>query len=85
MILVLSVEYFYANIKSNIKGYWCGVLVGAGLKFLFLYSSVKTIEKLLVKQELALKVAQMMSWPQFFTALVGGFLAWVFLKWLKRI
>jgi hypothetical protein len=30
-------------------------------------------------------VAQMMSWPQFATAITGGLIAWAVLKWLKRI
>lgn len=85
VILVLSVEFFHKNIKDDIKGYWLGVFSGALLKFLFLFGSVNIISKLLIKQELAVKVAQMMSWPQFATALAGGVIAFVFLKWIKRI
>lgn len=85
VILVLSVEWFYKNIKSTQKGYWLGIFIGALLKFLFLFASVTFISRLLIKQELAVKVAQMMSWPQFATALIGGMIAWGLLKWLKRI
>jgi hypothetical protein len=85
VIFVLSVDWFYNNIIHQVKGYVFGVLVGAGLKFLFLLASVNFISQLLIKQELAVKVAQMMSWPQFATAVTGGLLAWVILKWLKRI
>lgn len=83
-ILVLTVDWFYNNFKDEKKGYWLGVVIGAGLKFGFLFLSVSFIAKLLIKQELAVKVAQMMSWPQFATAVAGGAIAWVVLKWLKR-
>ena len=85
VILVLSVEWVYENMKNEQKGYWLGVLIGAGLKFLFLFTSVKLIGGLLLKPELTGKIAQMMSWPQFATALTGGMIAWAVLKWLKRV
>jgi len=85
VIFVLGIDWFYQSAKNENKGYWLGVLVGAGLKFLFLLASVNFIGRLLIKQELAIKVAQMMSWPQFATAVAGGLIAWVVLKWLKRI
>lgn len=85
VILVLSVDYFYNNFRDANKSYWLGVLLGALLKFAFLYLSVTWITKLLLKQELAVKVAQMMSWPQFATAVIGGMIAWVMLKWLRRV
>ncbi|MCK5062059.1 hypothetical protein KAR28_05955 [Candidatus Parcubacteria bacterium] len=85
VILVLAIDWFYINIKDNRKGFAIGIVVGAALKFIFLFFSVSVISDLLIKQELAVKVAQMMSWPQFATAITGGMLAWVALKWLKRI
>jgi len=85
VILVLTVDWHYNNFKDGLKGYWYGVFIGAGLKFAFLFASVNFISKLLIKQELAQKVAQMMSWTQFATAVTGGMIAWVVLKWLKRI
>lgn len=85
VILVLSIDWVYNNFKDVVRGYWLGVVVGAGLKFIFLFASVHFISRLLIKQELAIKVAQMMSWPQFATAVIGGMIAWILLKWLKRI
>jgi hypothetical protein len=84
-IFVLTIDQIYNRMKNERQGYWLGVIMGAGLKFIFLFSSVSLISKLLIKQELAAKVAQMMSWPQFATAVAGGVIAWVVLKWLKRI
>jgi len=83
MILILCVDWAYNNFKDKAKGYWFGVILGASLKFLFLFLSVNVISGLLIKQELAIKVAQMMSWPQLYTALLGGVIAWGVWKKLK--
>jgi len=85
VIFIITIDWFYNNSKSVGRGYWLGVIVGSALKFIFLISSVSIIAKLLSGKELIVKVAQMMSWPQFFTALTGGAITWVVLKWLKRI
>jgi len=84
VIFVLTIDYFYNNIKDIKKSYWIGVVVGAFLKFIFLLISVEFIKNLLIKQELAVKVAQIMSWPQFATAIAGGMIAFVVLKFLKK-
>ncbi|MFH1255295.1 MAG: hypothetical protein V1667_02395 [bacterium] len=84
VIFVLIIDYFYSR-QASFAGYWKGVLAGAALKFIFLYLSVGWIIKLLLKQDLAAAVAKMMSWPQFATAFTGGMIAWVVLKWLKRV
>lgn len=85
VILVLTVDWFYHKIKDGDKGYWLGVIFGASAKFAFLFFSVDFISRLLIKQELGVKVAQMMSWPQLYTALAGGLVAYGALKWSKRI
>jgi len=84
VIFIITIEWFYNYFKNPQSGYWSGVIIGGLLKFLFLFASVGLISKLLIKQELTAKVAQLMSWPQFVTAVIGGMLAWVVLKWLKR-
>lgn len=85
VIFILSIDWFYKNAKDIVRGYWLGVLIGSILKFIFLFFSVNFITKLLIKQELAIKVIQMMSWPQLATAFLGGMIAWIILKWLKRL
>jgi hypothetical protein len=85
VLYVLVIEWVYTNFKDDFKGYWLGIIAGSLVKFLFLYFSVKIISGILIKQELMVKVAQMMSWSQLITALSGGMLAWIFLKWLKRL
>jgi len=83
VILIICVDWCFNNFKDETKGYWSGVILGASLKFLFLFSSVNIISGLLIKQEFAIKVAQMMSWPQFYTAVIGGVIAWEVWKKLK--
>jgi hypothetical protein len=85
MIMVLTIDWVYNNFKDDVKGFFTGIGVASFVKFAFLYLSVGAISKLLIKQEFVAKVAQMMSWPQFATALAGGLLAFVVLRWLKRI
>jgi len=62
------------------KNYWLRVAVSSFLKFVFLYSTSSIVINLLLKKEVALQVAMMMSWPQLITALSGGVLAYLFLK-----
>lgn len=85
IIFVIAIDRSCAYIRNEKKAYWVGLFVGAFLKFIFLFFSVNVIAKLLIKQELVLKVAQMLSWPQLATALSGGMLAWLVLKSLKKI
>ncbi|MCK4539657.1 iron hydrogenase [Candidatus Parcubacteria bacterium] len=85
VLLVLIIDQSHLYFKNNFKGYWVGLIAGSLLKFAFLYFSLNIISKLLIKQELMAKIAQMMSWPQLATALSGGFIAWIFLKKIKRI
>src|SRR6056297_596984 len=85
VILVLVLDWCYRNFASQKKGYWIGVILSSGLKFLFLYFSISVISELLIKESLAIKVAQMMSWPQFATAVAGGIIAFAVLKPLNKI
>jgi riboflavin transporter len=85
VLYILIIDWIYNNFKDNTYGYWWGVFAGSTVKFLFLLVCVNIVGKLLIKNELILKVTQMFSWPQFATAVVGGMIAWVVLKWLKRI
>jgi hypothetical protein len=85
VLYVLIIEWIYSMNKDDFKGYWYGIVMASILKFVFLYFSVTIISRLLIKQELIAKVGQLMSWPQLTTALTGGMIAWIVLKWLKRL
>lgn len=63
------------------RNYWTGMIMGSLLKFVFLYSTSAVVINLLLKKEVATQVSLMMSWPQLLTALVGGCIAYVFIKW----
>ncbi|MFH0987438.1 MAG: ECF transporter S component [Patescibacteria group bacterium] len=64
--------------------YWIGAVVASLLKFLFLFSTSSIVVNLILKEDLARKVALMMSWPQLFTALGGGAVAFLIFKIFKK-
>ncbi|MDD4332777.1 MAG: hypothetical protein PHT51_01570 [Patescibacteria group bacterium] len=85
VIFILAIDWIYYNFKDDKKGYWIGVFTGALLKFIFLYASINMVARIIVKEDLTIKIAQMMGWMQFFTAIAGGAIAWGILKWLRRL
>jgi riboflavin transporter len=85
VIFILSIDYFYRTAKKQFNGYWIGVMVGGTLKYLFIWFNANLMISLILKKELGVAVAKMVSWPQLATAVIGGFIAFVILKWLKRI
>lgn len=66
------------------RNFALGVISAALIKYLFLYSTSSVVISLLLKKEVASSVAQMMSWPQLVTALIGGILAFLFLRGTKK-
>jgi riboflavin transporter len=85
VIFILSIDYFYRSAKKQFNGYWIGVVIGGALKYLFIWFNANLIIGLILKKDLAAAVVRLVSWPQFATALIGGLIAFVILKWLKRI
>jgi len=67
------------------KNYWLGLVSGSVLKFAFLFGTSSIVINLLFSQKVAASVAMMMSWPQLVTAIVGGLLAYGFLRGTKRL
>jgi hypothetical protein len=84
-IFILSVDYFYRASKKQFNGFWIGVVVGGALKYLFIWFNANLLLGLILKKDLAIAVLRIVSWPQFATALLGGLIAFIILKWLKRI
>jgi len=84
IIFIGIIFLIYEKSRSELKGYWAAIFVASAVKFSFLYFSVGLISNFLIKQELALKVAQILSWPQFYSALAGGVIAFFILRWLRR-
>jgi hypothetical protein len=79
-ILVLTFHYFQK------KNYWLGVGAASIFKYAFLLITSQTLINLVMKGAPAAKAAAlMMSWPQLVTALIGGMVAYLFLKFIKKI
>jgi riboflavin transporter len=85
VIFILSIDYFYRAAKKELNGFWIGVVVGGALKYLFIWFNANLMISLILRKEMAVAVIRLVSWPQFVTAVAGGAIAWVILKWLKRI
>jgi hypothetical protein len=67
------------------KNFWLGMVSGAILKFIFLYNIFFVVVNLIIKKEIAQSAAAMMSWPQLLTALFGGGVAYLTLRFFKKI
>ncbi len=78
-ILIITFSYFWK------KQFWGGMLSASILKFGFLFATSTLVTGLLLKPELAGKVAVIMSWPQLATALLGGVIAFGVLKVMKKV
>jgi hypothetical protein len=85
IIYVTLINFIYNRLKNEKQAYLSGVIAGSFFKYVFLLASTLLLNNFLIKQSLAAKVLQMMNWSQFATALAGGLIAWVILKWLKRL
>jgi len=79
--IILIITFFCLRNKN----YWLGIIAASVLKFIFLFTTSSVVINLLLKKEIATKVAEMMSWPQLLTALGGGVIAYIFLNSLKKV
>lgn len=83
--IILSNAIFIAGFHYMGKSKkWMGVIGGAALKYAFLFLTVQFLAGKVLQSELMAKVAVIMSWPQFATALIGGFIALGIIKVLKK-
>ena len=72
--------FHYTKSKSFVGA----VIFASVLKFAFLYSVVTLLMNTMLQQALVTKLSIMMSWPQLVTALIGGAIAFVILKKMKK-
>lgn len=80
ILLVLLFNYFYK------KNFWLGVVSASLVKFIFIYSlATLLVSEFILNPQLAKIVGQTMGYLQLISALLGGIIAWVFLKFIKRI
>ncbi|MBU0646641.1 ECF transporter S component [Patescibacteria group bacterium] len=61
------------------------VFIASAFKFFFLYSIVTLLMNTLLPGPLVAQLSIMMSWPQMYTALMGGAIAFVILKSVKKM
>ncbi len=78
-ILVAVFHYLYQ------KNFFAALGIAAFLKFAFLHQAVVWLMSRMLDGKIVAKLAVMMSWPQFFTALIGGVIAYGLLRGLKKI
>ena len=67
------------------KTYWKGVIAASLAKFIFLSIVSLFVIKLFVPAKVASQLALMMTWPQLFTAISGGILAYFVLGAMGRL
>ncbi len=79
VFLVLIFYYLYK------KNYFFALGVSAFVKFAFLHQTVTWIMSRYLEDKLVKTLSIMMSWPQFFTAIIGGLVAYAFLKQIKKV
>jgi len=78
-ILIVIFDYL------KYKNYWLGVGMASVCKFIFLFYTSSVVIDLIVKKQIASKIAIIMGWPQLFTAIAGGIIAYIILKSLGKI
>jgi hypothetical protein len=78
--ILVGIFYLLRN-----KNYWLGIFSAAVLKFLFLAGTSALMSEIFFKNQIGTKIAAMMAWPQLFTALAGGIIAYVFLRTVKKV
>lgn len=69
---------------SKKLGFLPAVIIAALVKFAFLSGTVHLLMNTMLKSELVAKLSIMMTWPQLFTALTGGLIAYFLLKTLEH-
>lgn len=62
------------------KNYLMRIVLASVLKFGFLFAMSFFVVDIIMKSEVASKVAVMLSWPQLVTALAGGVVSLIFIK-----
>ena len=76
---IMIMTFYY--MKDN---FWAGITIAALFKFAFLHGSVLLVMSKLLDGKIVSKLAVMMSWPQFATAIIGGVIAYFILKGIKK-
>jgi hypothetical protein len=68
----------FGLLRKNVN--WLAVFPAVFLKFIFLIAASNMVAKLFLGKSALGQITAMFSWPQLFTALSGGLVAYLFLK-----
>ncbi len=79
--VIMVVLFYYARRKN----YWLGTGAASVFKFLFLTAASQLFFQFFLNKPMSQAISFMMSWNQLISALAGGIIAFVFLKFLKKI
>lgn len=79
--VIMVVLFHYARQKN----YWFGIGTSAVAKFVFLTVASRIFFQVFLNKPMTETLTMMMSWNQLYSALMGGIIAYVFLKFIKRI
>ncbi len=78
----ILIAVFYYLYRRN---FFVAIGVAAFLKFAFLHQTVVWLMGRFLEENFVAKLAVMMSWPQFFTALIGGAIAYLILRGVNKV
>ena len=79
--VILVIAFYYLKDRN----YWLGVAGASFFKYIFIYSGSALVINLFLKGAVAAPIALMLGWPQLLSALSGGVIAYLFLKFIRRI
>lgn len=79
LVFIASIDYFYHRFHGA-EPYWPAVVFGSLLKFAFLSIAAKVMVMFMNSPKLEMIINTMFSWPQLFSALLGGIVAFAVLK-----
>ncbi|NOY60950.1 MAG: hypothetical protein GXO75_18730 [Calditrichaeota bacterium] len=82
-LISFSLHHDSSPLKSI--GNWLGLLLGATIKFLWLYASASFVVPLVLGKQLPAPFIAMMAIPQFITAIIGGIFALLIFSMLRGI
>lgn len=78
IILIFIFNYF----KDN---FYLGVVLASFCKFLFLSISAYIISNLFLSSKVSVKISTIFGWQQLLTALLGGFIAYLIIVFIKNL
>lgn len=85
VLFVVSIDLLRSRLGNADMAYWAGVFLGSLLKFTLIFCAVRFLLPGLLDRFFPAKVLELLSWPQLYTALLGGAIAWLVLKAIRRI